>query len=318
MPKKRLGLVVEGQDSTAILEGIQRAEELGISAAWLITGATQPDALTIFAAAAVKTQRIMLGTSIIPSFPRHPLTLVQQAQAIAQFAPGRFRLGIGTGGQAWIESDYRLEYRSPLRQLREHLRIAKELLHTGEVDFDGHYYQAHARIQSPIDVPVMASALGPKAFEMCGAEADGVISWVCPGTYLKGVAVPAIKAGAERAGRAAPPLIAHALVCVHESQKEVADGVREQFAYSMTLQRYQRVFNAVGFPESKEGIWNDAMVKAVALYGNESQVAEQIEELFSIGAGEVYVSVVTAGRHRAASFDRTLQLLGRESRNLAG
>ena len=318
MPKKRLGLVVEGQDSTAILEGIQRAEELGISAAWLITGGTQPDALTIFSAAAVKTQRIMLGTSIIPSFPRHPLTLVQQAQAIAQFAPGRFRLGIGTGGQAWIESDYRLEYQSPLRQLREHLRIAKELMQTGEVDFDGRYYQAHARIQSPIDVPVMASALGPKAFEMCGAEADGAISWVCPGAYLKDVAAPAIKAGAERAGRPAPPLIAHALMCVHESQKEVADGVREQFAYYMTLQPYQRVFNAVGFPESKEGIWSDAMVDAVALYGNESQVAEQIEQLFSTGAGEVYVSVVKAGSDRPASLDRTLQFLGQQSLKLAG
>ena len=317
MPKKRLGLVVEGQDSTEILAGIQRSEELGISAAWLITGGTQPDALTIFSAAAVKTKRIMLGTSIIPSFPRHPLTLVQQAQAIAQLAPDRFRLGIGTGGQAWIESDYRMEYRAPLRQLREHLRIIKELLQTGEVDFDGRYYQAHARIQSPIDLPVMASALGPKAFEMCGAEADGVISWVCPGAYLKDVAVPAIQAGAERAGRQAPPLIAHALVCVHESRSEVADGVREQFAYYMTLRPYQQVFTATGFPESMEGIWSDAMVDAVALYGNESQVAEQLEELFSVGAGEVYVSVVTAGSDRAASQDRTLQLLGRESEKLS-
>jgi alkanesulfonate monooxygenase SsuD/methylene tetrahydromethanopterin reductase-like flavin-dependent oxidoreductase (luciferase family) len=317
MPKKRLGLVVDGQDSTTILDGIQRAEESSISAAWLITGGTQLDPLTIFSAAAVKTQRIMLGTSITPTFPRHPLTVAQQAQVIAQFAPGRFRLGLGTGGQGWIESDYRLEYRSPLSQLREHLRIVKELLQKGEVDFDGRYYQAHARLPAPIDIPVMASALGPKAFEMCGAEADGAISWVCPRAYLREIAVPAIKKGADRADRQAPPLIAHALVCVNESLPEVADGVREQFAYYITLRHYQRVFTAVGFPESIEGIWSDAMVDAVALYGNESQVAEQIEELFSGGAGEVYVSVVTAGSDRAASLDRTLRLLGREAEKLA-
>jgi alkanesulfonate monooxygenase SsuD/methylene tetrahydromethanopterin reductase-like flavin-dependent oxidoreductase (luciferase family) len=317
MPKKTLGLVVDGQDSTAILAGIEKAEESGISAAWLITGGTQPDGLTMLSAAASKTQRIMLGTSITPTFPRHPLTLVQQAQVIAELAPGRFRLGIGTGGQSWIESVYRMEYRAPLKQLREHIRITKELLQTGEVDYEGRYFQAHARIPAPIDLPVMASALGPKAFEMCGAEADGAISWVCPRVYLREVALPAINAGAERAGRQAPPLIAHALVCVHESLPEVADGVREQFAYYIALPPYQRVFTWVGFPESIEGIWSDAMVDAVALHGNESQVAEQIKELFSSGVGEVYVSVVTAGSDRAASRDRTMRFLGREAQELA-
>ena len=316
MADRRLGLVATGQDSAAVLASIGKAEELGISAAWLTTGGAGLDALTLFSAAAAQTERIMLGTSIMPTYPRHPLVAVQQSQVIAQLAPGRFRLGVGTGGQAGIEDIYGLEYRAPLRHLREYLWIVKELMQKGEVDFDGRYYHAHARIQSPIDLPVMASALGAKAFEMCGAVADGAISWVCPGNYLRDVAVPAMRVGADRAGRPAPPLMAHTLVCVHESRQEVADGVRQQFGYFAKSVAYQQMFSAAGFPETREGSWSDAMVDAVAIYGDESQVAEKLEGLFSIGAEEILVSVVTAGQDREASLERTLRLLGREAKKL--
>ncbi len=46
-------------------------------------------------------------------------------------------------------------------------------------------YQAHETIPEPVDVPIMASALQRRSFELCGAEANGAISWVCPGGYLR-------------------------------------------------------------------------------------------------------------------------------------
>jgi hypothetical protein len=110
---------------------------------------------------------------------------------LAQLAPGRFRLGLGTSGRAGMEQTYGVNFRAPLGHLREYVRIVKTLLHTGSVDFAGRYYQAHSRIAAPVDVPVMAAALGEKAYELCGAEADGAISWVCPGPYLRDVALPA-------------------------------------------------------------------------------------------------------------------------------
>jgi len=58
------------------------------------------------------------------------------------------------------------------------------------VDFDGTYYKAHDAIAQPLDVPVMTSALQRDSFELCGEEADGAISWVCPGPYLRDVALP--------------------------------------------------------------------------------------------------------------------------------
>ena len=58
----------------------------------------------------------------------------------------------------------------------------KSLLWEGSVDFDGSQYHAHAELRGPKipDVPVMASALRKKSFEVCGEIADGAISWVCP------------------------------------------------------------------------------------------------------------------------------------------
>src|SRR5439155_20052292 len=104
-------------------------------------------------------------------------------------------------GRAGMEQTYGVNFRAPLGHLREYLRIVKTLLHTGAVDFAGLYYQAHTRISAPSDVPVMGAALGEKAYELCGAEAEGAISWGGPGPYLRDVALPALQRGADSAGR---------------------------------------------------------------------------------------------------------------------
>ena len=95
----------------------------------------------------------------------------------------------------------------------------------------------------------MASALRKGSFELCGEEADGAISWICPFTYLRDVALPAMEAGASRAGRETPPLIAHAPVCVHDNPEEVRAAVREQMM-NPRLPYYQRMLVAAGYPEA--------------------------------------------------------------------
>jgi alkanesulfonate monooxygenase SsuD/methylene tetrahydromethanopterin reductase-like flavin-dependent oxidoreductase (luciferase family) len=252
---------------------------------------------------------MLLGTAITQTFPRHPIAVVQQVLVLAQLAPGRFRLGLGTSGRGGMEQTYGVNFRAPLGHLREYLRIVKALLHTGSVDVAGRYYQARTRIAAPVDVPVMAAALGPKAYELCGAEADGAISWVCPGSYLRDVALPALHRGAASAGRPAPPLIAHAPVCVHDRAEEVRAAVRQQFGGFARAPFYQNMFHAAGFPEVSQGTWSDAMIDAVALWGDESRVAEAIGGLFALGATEILVSPVPAGDDRAASLERTLRLL---------
>ena len=216
MSEKRVGIAVGGSKIADIQSMILQAEELGIQAAWMTTGGARPDSMTCFAATAAATNSIKLGTSIVPTFPRHPLVMVQQAQVVAQLAPGRFRLGVGPSHRPTIES-MGIDFNAPLGHLREYLQILKAILQGGSVDYDGEHYHAHDSIPEPLDIEIMASALRRGSFELCGAEADGAISWICPGVYLRDVALPAMEAGAQRAGRETPPLIAHAPVCVHET-----------------------------------------------------------------------------------------------------
>ena len=294
MDDKLIGVAVAGTKVKEVQAAIERAEELGIQAVWMTTGGARLDSITTFAAAAERTHSIKFGTSIVPSYPRHPLVMVQQAQVIAQLAPGRFRLGIGPSHRPTMRT-MGIQLDHPLGHLKEYLRILKALLQDGKADFDGTYYQAHDSV----------------------AEADGAISWVTPAPYLKDVALPAMKTGAEKAGRPVPPLIAHVPVCVHDNVDEVRAAYREQFAIYPQLPFYRRMLVASGYPEAAEGAWSDAMIDGLVIYGDEDATTRRLQELLSMGATEVLASPVLAGSDRAASMERTLRLLGQVARSVA-
>jgi alkanesulfonate monooxygenase SsuD/methylene tetrahydromethanopterin reductase-like flavin-dependent oxidoreductase (luciferase family) len=242
--------------------------------------------------------------------------MVQQTQVVAQLAPGRFRLGVGPSHRPAMRA-MGIRMRNPLGHLREYLRILKALLQSGKVDFDGEFYQAHETIPEPLDVPVMASALQRGSFELCGAEADGAISWICPPAYLRDVALPAMAEGAKQAGRPVPPLIAHAPVCVHENAAEVRAAVQQQIP-NPRLPYYQRMLIDAGFPEAAQGVWSDAMVDEVVFWGDEIRVSERIKGMFSLGASEVLISPIGAGQDQAESIHRTTRLLAALAKNPVG
>jgi len=205
-----------------------------------------------------------------------------------------------------------IEFNAPLGHLREYIQVLKSLLQTGSVDFQGIHYSAKANIPGPLDVQVMGSALRTGSFELCGAVADGAISWICPGVYLRDVALPAMEKGANESGRPVPPLIAHAPVCVHDDLDEVRAAVREQFGHP-GLPFYQNMLIASGYPEASNGQWSDSMIDGVVILGDEETCAQRIQELFEMGATEILASPVTAGADRAASLDRTMRLLGQSA-----
>ena len=311
MPDQLVGAAIRGSTISEVQTNIARAEELGINAAWMTTGGASLDSLTCFAASAGATTNIKLGTSIIPTYPRHPLVVAQQAQVVDQLAPGRLRLGVGPSHRPTIES-MGIEFNAPLGHLREYIQVLKSLLQTGSVDFQGIHYSAKASIPSPLDVQVMGSALRTGSFELCGAVADGAISWICPGVYLRDVALPAMEKGANESGRPVPPLIAHAPVCVHDDLDEVRAAVREQFGHP-GLPFYQNMLIASGYPEASNGQWSDSMIDGVVILGDEETCAQRIQGLFEMGATEILASPVTAGADRAASLDRTMRLLGQSA-----
>ena len=311
MSDRMVGIVNVPGDARAIVEGIRGLEKAGIPAVWLTTGAPGLDALTVFAAAASVTDSIKMGTAITPTWGQHPVYSVQQIQAIANIAPGRLRFGVGPSGKGGMEKVYGADFRTPVTNMREFIQVARSLLQTGAVDFQGSHYSAKARIESAIpDVPVIGSALGTGAFRACGEVADGAISWLCPPPYLKDYARPALEEGARNAGRDTPPLIAHFVTCLHDDVDEVRAAVRQDFTYFASAEFYINMFAAAGFPGvSRETGLSDELIDSFTFYGDQNAIAAQIEALFAGGADEVYASIVTPGPDPVASRARTVAAL---------
>lgn len=305
-----VGVSVTAATAREGVERIARLDEIGASAAWLTSGGGGGEAMSILAAAAATTERVSLGTSIVQTWSRHPVTLAQQTQVIADLAPGRFRLGVGPSHRATMISAYGADFRAPIGHLREYLEILRALLHTGAVEFQGRWYSANASLSAPAaDVPIMASALRTGAFEACGELADGAISWVCPHFYLRDQAIPALRRGAERAGRPAPPLIAHAPVCVTEDLDAARDGVRARLGYFPANPFYANMFAQAGYADTPQSGWTDEMLDEVLIAGDEDAVASRIRTLFEWGASELLATPIPAGDDPQATEDRTLRLL---------
>src|SRR5262245_7165587 len=100
---RRIGVVVNcGGGVEATLRATQHAEAIGLGAAWLTTGGPE-DCMPILGALAVQTTTIRLGTSVVQTYPRHPVVLAAEANVIDQLAPGRFRLGVGPSHAALMQ-----------------------------------------------------------------------------------------------------------------------------------------------------------------------------------------------------------------------
>jgi F420-dependent oxidoreductase-like protein len=305
----KIGVALHEPRAAGQVAAIELAERLGVASAWLTTGATSPDALTIFAAAAVRTSRIGLGTAIVPVFPRHPLALAQQALAIAAFAPGRFRLGVGPSHRPAVEGIYGIPFERPLEYLTEYVAILRGALQRGKVDFEGRRFRVHAEMPSPPNVPVLISALRPASYRLAGRIADGAIAWVCPLPYLRDQALPALRQGAASAARPAPPLIAHCFVAVHEDAAAVRAAARDRLAGYARLPFYQEMFALAGYAEARQGVMSDAMLDAIVVHGDEAAVAARLRAYLEAGMDEVIASTLIAGDDRRAGLERILRLL---------
>lgn len=305
-----IGLVVQEPTAAAAVARIKQAEDARVPAVWMtIAGAGGADPMTTLAAAGAQTQRVLMGTAIVPNMPRHPIVMAQQAVAVAQLAPGRFRLGIGPSHQVTMQNTYGFDFNKPLTRLGEYIDIVDALLSVGQVDLDGQFYTAHTRTPAAPDVALMASALRSASFEFCGARGLPALSWVCPSAYLRDSALPAIQRGADKAGRDAPPLIAHVPVCITDDRDAVRDAVRAQLANYPRSPFYVRMFTDAGYPEAAEGTWSDAMIDGTVVWGNREEVANGLHRWLNQGFGELMAHPVITGDDREAALADVMEVI---------
>jgi hypothetical protein len=202
----------------------------------------------------------------------------------------------------------------------------QSLLKKGEVDFSGTFVKTatklgagpgNFRLEPPIDVPVMASALRPASFRLCGELADGAISWVCPWEYLRDTALPAMREAATAAGRATPPLVAHMPVVLSDDLETVRTAAGPALSRYAGLTNYRGMFEIAGFHDAAGGDLN-ALIDAVVIYGNDEQVAGRLGQVISEGAGEIIAHQLPVSQDGLAEqTDRFLDIVARANK-LAG
>ena len=307
--QKRIGVLIQAASAADSVDLIVEAERVGVRAVWQTMGGVSPDPLTTFAAASQHTDRILLGTSIVPTWPRHPLALAQQVLALEGLAPGRVRLGVGPSTEAAMRS-FGVDFGTPLDELREFPTVLRSFLHDGDVDFEGDFVQAHARTRAPTQTPLFASALQPAAFRLCGELTDGAISWVCPRSYLVEQALPALREGAELAGREAPPLVMHVPVCVEEDPGAVREAAQRAVGMYARFQFYRDMYARAGYPEAGERL-SEALVDDLVVSGDEQTVANRLLELLDAGMGELLVMPLATGDDREGSRARAFGAITR-------
>jgi F420-dependent oxidoreductase-like protein len=290
--RERVGLIVDGANSAAAVNTIVVAEDAGVRQIWMGQPPNQPDALTVFAAAAAKTSTVNLGTSIIPTYPRHPLVMAQQAQALHDLAPGRLRLGIGPSHRFIIENIYGLQHSKPLAHLREYVEILREALWAGKVNYHGQFYNVEAMFPRTAQIPIFISTLGNMAFQLAGQIADGALSWVCPVPYLVNTGVSALRSSAAAIGRSTPPLVAHVLVALSEDRVSVLSVGHRYLDFYAKIPFYANMFSNAGFQITSDQMVPDALVDNLVISGNDATVAARLNELLAAGLDELMLSLV--------------------------
>jgi 5,10-methylenetetrahydromethanopterin reductase len=278
--KTGLGFFVSDVADTVAL--IERAERAGVPAVWAAMPVTSYDTLTMFGAALARTERIMVGTGIVPAFTRHPVALVSQAATLEALAPGRLRLGVGTGNLVVTAAALGAAVPQPLARMREYVTILRAALAAGKVSHQGRFYTVDAEFPAAPATPVVLAALGPKAFEAAGAVADAAMSWHCPPAYLDEVARPALARGAEAAGRAVPPVVQQVAVAVTEDRAAARAWARPHLVPFVNSPVYATMFAAAGYPQPGDGGVTDQLLDALVISGSEESVTEELARRASV------------------------------------
>lgn len=283
-----------------IVEQARRAEADGFPAAWTTHFSRGVDALGVLAVAGSHTSRVQLGVGIVPTYPRHPLALAQQAATTQALCGGRLTLGVGVSHRPVIEGLHGIPYTNPAEHMREYLSVLGPLLRDGSVTYRGSFYQVDGgfTIKGTSPVSIVVGALSPRMVRVAGELADGVVTWLAGPRWLADGVVPALHAAAAAAGRSRPRIVAALPVAVCDDVDQGRSAANEVFARYGGLDNYRRLFE-------REGV---ASVGALAVTGSEPEVEKQLHRYADIGVTELWPVIYPVGSPDA-SVERTRALL---------
>ncbi|MSV67350.1 MAG: TIGR03564 family F420-dependent LLM class oxidoreductase, partial [Actinobacteria bacterium] len=245
----KIGIFGSQNDSTVdgVVAEAKRAEADGFASYWQsqIFGL---DALSTLSVVGREVPRIELGTSVIPTYPRHPMMLAQQALTTNQASGGRLCLGIGLSHQVVIEGMLNMSFDKPVRHMKEYLSILMPLIHDRKVSFAGETLTTHAEltINKAQSCDVVVAALGPQMLKLAAAMTQGTLTWCTGPETLRTLTVPTINAAAEELGKPKPRVIAALPVCVTKDVDGARARAAQVFAVYGQLPSYRAMLDHEG------------------------------------------------------------------------
>ncbi len=282
--------------SIADMQALTRlAEAHGYDSVWLPEGMGR-DALSELLVLAQATERVRIGTGIVPVFGRLPTQTAATISTAAAVAPGRVILGVGIGHRDALVEGYGIEFSAPLEHTREFARITRQLLRCGEIaDPGGLYDIARFRLaHRPAEpVPVFVAALRPQMLRAAGAVADGVLlNWATEDSVRR--AIEHVREGAVGAGRSPEEvtIASYLRTCVTDDPTGVEHESRAQIARYGSMVYYRRYFSSIGFEAESRALaaaWERGdraaaieavtppMVRAITIMGSAAECRARLQ-----------------------------------------
>ena len=312
MSDNGLGLFLTALPAPLAIEFAQRAERSGFRSAWF-PEITFADSFGPATAASQKTERIGIATGVVGVWSRSAVTMALQAATLHQLSGGRLVLGLGVQARGYVEGWHGQQYRKPIEAMRDYVAILRGAFAGDLVTHEGEVFSTrnfHLDLELPPEpLKIYLAANGPKMIELAGEIADGIVGWYQSLEYVRDVTMPALRRGAERAGRSLDGFDVTvgfpAVITPDDSGIELAKGQVMMFATALgSAPAYLESARAAGFGDAAETIGErvragdlrgavalvpDEMVEAMVMAGSVERVRARIAAYRDAGLTGVHV-----------------------------
>jgi 5,10-methylenetetrahydromethanopterin reductase len=256
------------------------------------------DAITAAAVIGRETETIGLGTAVVPTYPRHPTALAQQALTAQAASAGRFALGIGLSHKVVIEDMLGLSYARRAKHMREYMAVLGPLLRGEPAKFEGEEYRVNLALAVPgaTPVPTLLAALGDHMLRIAGETTEGTILWMTGPDTIESHVGPKLRSAAADSGRPEPRIVAGLPIVLTENVDAAREAISKILVVYGQLPSYRAMLD-------KEGAAGPA---DVALVGNEKALDAQIQRLRDVGVTDFSAAIVPT---EDGAVERTLDYL---------
>lgn len=228
------------------------ANSLGYDSVF-VTHVAGRESLTVLTTYALATERIRLGTGVLPIYTRTPATMAQTAATIDELSAGRLILGLGVSHRLVVEGWHGQTIDHPVAEMREYVAIVRAIL-LGQRPPEGKKWHTSfhlAGLEPRPELKVFIAALSPAMLRLAGEVGDGVMLWLCNPNYIREVVVPAVRRGRELAGKTLEGFAIVAAVpgAVVDDVRAAYDSMRSELVTYFGLPFYRAMLERSGFGE---------------------------------------------------------------------